>query len=80
MTYAHCRGCGIELYSDDPSAGDGLCIGLESEDDVKDRDGGCTASCQEWQEAKGRPRLKMVGWWLTSEWTIAIDEWLAATR
>ena len=77
--YTHCRGCGAAI--DFVDATDGLCSRLLPGGDYS-LEVGCTHDCMEWLKAQGKPVPPLMPnvTWDSALWTVAIDEWLAATR
>lgn len=74
--YTHCRGCGGWL---DPKTGqvdDGLCGKLAAAR-------GCCAKFHDWLGRERTDNLTATfgpNFWQSALWSVAIDEWLAATR
>lgn len=74
--YTHCRGCGVELPAEASSRDDGLCCHAE---------GDCTDKCAMWHDLYDKDEKQLTArfgpqFWKSPLWSVAIDEWLAATR
>ena len=82
MTYTHCRGCGGALRKDSGEVDDGLCGALVAYDR-------CCGKFHQWLSEKlgteaptsdAAFRSAEGRFWESPMWSVAIDEWLAATR